>query len=107
MHQHIYSFCSQPGCKDKDYYPNTEDLVSPALSGEDISAYFADKADESLPDDHAIVTCHEQPCVNPIGLWLYIKRGDPLMAAIRPNHWRPDVALEQGPESWAKAHSRR
>jgi hypothetical protein len=100
MHRHIWSFCTQPGCKDADYHPNTEDLVSPPVSDADLKL-FGDS-----DDDMFAIACHENPCPNTQPYWVYIMRGDPLMKLVRPNHWRPDVALEQGPpDTWARGHS--
>lgn len=100
-HLHIYSFCGQPGCKDKPWHPNTEDLVSPALLGHEVAGYFADRSGEGLDPDTYVVRPCQGACPNPEPLWLFIRLNDPLVAAIRPNHL--DFLKHDYDETWAKA----
>jgi hypothetical protein len=102
-HVHIYSFCGQPGCKDRDYHPNTENLVSPPLTGKEVAGYFEDRADQPGidPDTYVIRPCGEV-CPNPGEQgWLYIRRDNPLTQVFRPNHYVAHLVTPQG-TSWEK-----
>lgn len=89
MHKHIYSFCGEEGCKDRPYHPNTENLVSPALDDSNITKYFSDTSNIDGRDDYAILVC-EGECINPLGMWLFIRPTSEMTALFRPNHYDPD-----------------
>ncbi len=97
-HVHIYSFCGQPGCKDKPYHANTENLVSPEMEPHQIVEFFQDRlnmSDDPDPDTYVIRPC-EGTCPNPEPLWLYLRQDNPLTQAIRPNHYSAAAHDEAG-----------
>ena len=109
MHYHIWSFCGEPGCRDRSYHPNTENLVSPQLTSRDVATYFADRADEDTSEDEYVITvCASDSCPNPESLWLYILRDDPLTRLFRPDHYDSSGSKQTGSRSgktWAHAWS--
>lgn len=106
QHQHIYSFCGEASCKDAPYHANTEDLVSPAMSSLQVEEYFAHQKEmlggEPEQDDYVVSPCAESACPNPIGTWLFVRRNDPLMATLRPQHYEAKT-LKRYNDTWARA----
>jgi hypothetical protein len=89
-HQHIVSFCGEPGCRDAPYHANTEDLVSPILEVAAVAAYFGEKAGEGGSDEYVVLACAGgRACLNTDPFWLYLRPDDPLMARLRPGHYDP------------------